>query len=417
MSLGAPSAAERRRPPARPTRRRPPTGRPGRRGVPAQTATPAAARTPADTAEAVAATTAPEPARARADIAAGRAPAARTQSDAKASPAGGRLVGRAAERARLLGSWPAEAGAPAVACVLGEPGIGKSRLVDDVARALVRRGALALRASAYAAEGQLNYGPVVEWLRSPAIAARVDDLEAPWREHLARLLPEFARAADAAQGASTDARGGPDRYSRRQLFEAVARALLDGDQAIVLVLDDLQWCDDETLALLHYLGRHAARRPAMVLLTARVDELDDNAPARALVSNLRQDGRLVDVELAPLDDDDVAELVRAAAHEEGSDATEPEVARAVALAEGNPLFALEALRAERSGGALGDAGRRPCPGRAGRAGRARPRAAVAARPGRARRAPEAVGGVRAGSCRVRRHHRPGLPLRDPARGQ
>jgi DNA-binding SARP family transcriptional activator len=123
------------------------------------------------------------------------------------------LVGRAAARAQLEGAWrTADAQGPRVACILGEPGIGKSRLADEVAREVERDGAGVARARAYAVEGQLSYAPVVEWLRSAAIFPRLADLDSAWRAEIGRLLPEVVGSGavareSAARPAMTRTRG------------------------------------------------------------------------------------------------------------------------------------------------------------------------------------------------------------------
>ncbi|HET9751892.1 MAG TPA: AAA family ATPase, partial [Myxococcales bacterium] len=264
----------------------------------------------------------------------------------RASPEAWALVGRAAERDRLLGAFRAAgAGGPRVACIIGEPGIGKSRLADEVARLAEHEGARVARARAYAAEGHLSYGPVVDWLRSPATFAQLGDVEAVWRTEIARLLPEALPSGEAAPGVETQPPGGADSWLRRRLFEAVARVLLGGSRAVVLVLDDLQWCDPATIALLHFISRYGAGAPVFVIATARTGELADNEAARGLLLALRQEGGLMELELGPLGAADVTALLRAAAGE--SEALSAEAAQRVfELSEGNPLFALEALRAD-----------------------------------------------------------------------
>lgn len=262
------------------------------------------------------------------------------------APASWTLVGRAEARASLLSAWhPAEAGARRVVCLLGEPGIGKSCLADDVARQLERDGAGVSRARAYAAEAQLSYGPAVDWLRSPAVRARVDDLDPAWRAEIGRLLPEVLAPAGGPPAGDVLGPNHGDSYLRQRLFEAVARALMGGSRPVVLVLDDVQWCDPETLALLHYLSRHRSGASLYLLATARVNELADNQAAQDLLLALRQEGTLLEVELGPLAPSDMAALLRASAAGQPHALTSEATHRLVSLSEGNPLFALEALRA------------------------------------------------------------------------
>ena len=78
--------------------------------------------------------------------------------------------------------------------VSGEAGIGKTRLVEELARACAAAGAMVVRARGYQATGRLPWAPIVEWLRSPPIRERIGDLPEVWRIELARLMPELVEA-------------------------------------------------------------------------------------------------------------------------------------------------------------------------------------------------------------------------------
>ena len=140
------------------------------------------------------------------------------------------LIGRTAERERLRALWHAAASGHAqLALVTGEPGIGKTRLVEDL-RAIC--GAASAEARAYAAEGSVAYGPVVAWLRSDALAPRLRRLDPAHAAELARLLPELAAPpglaatssglAAAPPGLAAAARRGP--AARRRARRLAARA-------------------------------------------------------------------------------------------------------------------------------------------------------------------------------------------------
>ena len=155
------------------------------------------------------------------------------------------LVGRADERARLTELWrSAERGRAQLVLVTGEPGIGKSRLVEELRSRCVQTGAVTAEARAYAAEGAVAYAPVIAWLRSAAIAPRLRRLERAQAAELAPLLPELPPSAPIS---------GPEQRTR--LFGALAEALLAADTPLLLVADDLQWFDAPTLQFLHYLVR------------------------------------------------------------------------------------------------------------------------------------------------------------------
>ena len=108
-----------------------------------------------------------------------------------------------------------------------------------------RQGIPALTAHCYAAGGDLAYAPVVAWLRGHPLAPLAD----PWLRELARLLPEI--------GVERPDLPPPEplteMWQRLRLFEALTHAVLAGHSALLLILDDLQWCDRDTLDWLHYL--------------------------------------------------------------------------------------------------------------------------------------------------------------------
>jgi hypothetical protein len=151
------------------------------------------------------------------------------------------------------------------------------------------------------------------------------------------------RSADLAE--LGPASSGP--ADRGRLFDAVLQLLAGCGAAgtpTVVLIDDLQWLDDASAALLHYLAREMTRAApgSRVLLAcaARLGELADNPAALALVRALGREGRLHPLELAPLSAEETAALVRAAVSGPG-DLGE----RAFAESRGNPLFALEVARA------------------------------------------------------------------------
>ena len=240
------------------------------------------------------------------------------------------LVGRLAERAaidRLVGGGN-ESGS--LLLLLGEPGIGKTRLLDQFAERASASGFQVLRGRCYEAEMVRPYGLWLDSLRGIATDAVPADA--------APLL---------AGGGLTDAhRDG----SREQLFGAAANLLrgLAASQPLALALDDLQWLDEGSAALLHFLCRTLEPASRMLFAgAARAGEIDDNPWAKGLLHSLAREGRLLRLPLAPLDVPEVAALLGPALA--GMDP------QAVARdSGGNPLFVLELASARDR--ASGDAG-------------------------------------------------------------
>ena len=253
------------------------------------------------------------------------------------------LVGRHDEWRRLRALWQgASQGMPQAALIQGEAGIGKTRLAEELIRWVQRQGGAAYTARCYAAEGTLAYAPVVQWLR----AGPLPPLEPAWRRELARLLPELLDAGPdlTPPGPMTEP------WQRQRFFQALARAFLGASaegrarRPLLLLLDDVQWCDPETLEWLHYLLRYDPRAPLLVLCTLRVEEMDDEHPLAAWLRAMRREGRLSEFSLGPLSEDETHLLAsQVAKHKLDADL----IACIYGETEGNPLFVVELARAGR----------------------------------------------------------------------
>jgi DNA-binding SARP family transcriptional activator len=244
------------------------------------------------------------------------------------------LVGRGHEWVQLQAVWrDASAGRPQLALIAGEAGIGKTRLAEELEAWAGHQGILTASARCYAAEGALPYAPVAAWLR----ARPLPPLEPVWRTELARLLPELM----AARPTLTPPEPLREAWQRNRLFEALARGVLCCRRPRLLVLDDLQWCDPDTLAWLHYLLRFDPCRGLLVVGTLRTGEI--RAPELdALLAALRRDGLVTEVELGPLDARETATLAGLVAGRP----LDPGMAEPLFRgSEGNPLFVVEMMQA------------------------------------------------------------------------
>jgi DNA-binding SARP family transcriptional activator/predicted ATPase len=249
------------------------------------------------------------------------------------------LVGRDQEFERSVAAWEeAAAGRAQLLFVTGEAGLGKTRLIEELERWCTRQGSNTARSRAYAAEGRLAYAPVVEWLRSEAVRRGVARLEPVWQSEISRLLPELL--SQLPELPRPEPLLGAEQ--RQQLFEALARGMLAGGQPLLALVDDLQWCDQETLEFLHYLVRFDLSAPLLVAATARPEELDPQHAATTLIEALHGIERVVEVSLPPLDRQQVATL----AEHLSERPLAPEVTeRLYRETEGNPLFLVETVRA------------------------------------------------------------------------
>jgi DNA-binding SARP family transcriptional activator len=274
------------------------------------------------------------------------APTAAAPSPGAPVPAPGllRLVGREREFRALYGRWQhALPGAAGFAVLAGDAGVGKTRLLDELCAVLAREGAQVMRARCFQARGRLALAPVSEWLRSPAMQAARGRLDPVWAHEVDRLVPR----RDA--GPAAPLRPMADAWQRHRFFEGLARAVLSTRRPALLVLDDLQWCDEDTLAWLQLLLHLGRDDPLLVVAATRRDEMDGNTELTEMLRVLRSAGQITEVSLAPLDAGQSAELASAVL---GSRLGDPEAGRLYAATGGYPLFVIESVRA----GPLSDPG-------------------------------------------------------------
>ena len=169
-------------------------------------------------------------------------------------------------------------------------------------------------------------------------SARIGALDSLWLTEIARLVPELlTERPDLARPAHIGEFG-----QRQRFFEAIARAVLRSPRALLLWIDDLQWCDPETLEWLHFLLRFQPHSPLLVLGTARVEESPPDHPLSALARQLLAEDKLVSVELQALD---AAETAKLGAEITGQDLDIVAMMRLFRETEGNPLFVVETMRA------------------------------------------------------------------------
>ena len=183
------------------------------------------------------------------------------------------LPGRATEVARLRAAWSsAAAGRPALMLIVGEAGIGKTRLAAEAVAAAEATGGRVLQARCYDAERSLFLQPMIDALAGWTAATRSDrlrELAGARAAAFAGLLP----GAGDVFGAPPTERSAPEVELRRA-YEGLT-ALLCGLAArapVLLVLDDLQNAGQATVEFLHYLAMRTAAARLLVIGTVRAEE-------------------------------------------------------------------------------------------------------------------------------------------------
>ncbi|MDQ3678534.1 MAG: AAA family ATPase [Actinomycetota bacterium] len=252
---------------------------------------------------------------------------------------GSPLVGRSAEWGALRRAWrDAIEGQSRLAVITGEAGVGKSRLGEELRDWAAGQGFVTAASRCYSAAGGLAYAPVVEVLRGAAIAPGLRRLGDPWLAELARLLPELHAERSELPAAPPLS----DDWQRARLLDALSHAVLAEGRPLLLVIDDLQWCDLETIGWLHYLLSSRPGAALLVVATARSEEIGPGHRLQSLLLETRASGQLTELELAPLSRADTAVLAGTVSGRELEGAQEELLYRET---EGNPLFVVEWMRA------------------------------------------------------------------------
>src|SRR5262245_6419575 len=256
------------------------------------------------------------------------------------------LIGRQRELSQLAAllndAWT---GGRRLVVIVGEAGVGKSRLAAGVAARALQHGGQMLLGRCYESEQSLPFSPWIDAFRRARLAANsevVGKLSPVWRSELARLLPELAEGALPPTN-TADA---------QRLFEAVAQCLdaLAGSAPLLIMLEDLQWADELSVRLAAFLARRSHSGPMLVLCTRRAGEVEAGGPRRALAAALTREGVLVRLYLSRLTRDETAALTRELAGASPTPllaAMEDEIWR---ISEGNPFMVIETVRAMRECG-------------------------------------------------------------------
>ena len=253
---------------------------------------------------------------------------------------GQRLVGRDGELRRLLDLLDdaAEGRRPTHALISGDAGVGKTRLVAELASRAAGRGFTVLSGRCAELGDSIPYLPLADALRAATTGPSPDQavLDAiAARPVLGRLLPD--------RGASPPPADLPG-LAQQQLFGAVLGMLaeLASQRPVLLVLEDLHWADRSTRDLLTFLSRVLHREKVAVVVTYRTDDLHRRHPLRPVVAELLRLPGVTAIELAPLGYADMADHLSALAAGPLDAAT---LHRIVTRAEGNPYYGEELLAA------------------------------------------------------------------------
>ena len=291
-------------------------------------------------------------ARARGAKGPGRGPAPTARANPQALPETP-FVDRAAEFAALVEDYRlAASGSPRAVALVGDGGIGKTRLAEEFLAWASARGADVLRGRSHEAGGRIPYGVLVDALRPRIERERAPDdlLEDAWLSELSRLLPELReRYPDLPLPAL-----GEEAEAHARLFEAITRllaTLANRSEAgpVVLFADDLHWASRASLDVLKYAGRRWTEEgaPVLLVLGLRAESTDSVPSAGRWLSELGRELPVRRLDLASLAADDALDMVRVLWGKEPG-AGDPELDRfggwLFQETGGQPLFMAETIK-------------------------------------------------------------------------
>jgi DNA-binding SARP family transcriptional activator len=273
--------------------------------------------------------------------------------DAEPERPRGVFVGRERELAELAGALDeALASRGRLVLLVGEPGIGKSRLADEVMGRGRQHGARVIVGRCWEAGGAPAYWPWVQSLRAYVREAKPDALRAQLgagAADLAQLVPELRELfPELPEPPAIESEG-----ARFRLFEAVSSFLRRAaeDRPLVLGLDDLHAADEPSLLLLRFVAREIADSRLLVVCAFRDVDPTMRDPLASALAEFVREPHTAQITLAGLSEGDVAEYI------ELSTGTEPASSLVEAIhteTEGNPLFIAEAVRLLDAEGQIAD---------------------------------------------------------------
>ncbi len=253
------------------------------------------------------------------------------------------LVGRQKEMARLRDALSQfRNGRGGVLALVGEAGIGKTRIAAELAKLAASEGVTVLSGHATEGQGAPALAPWMEALSGFASAVPPQLLFKLVGTHaatLTRVIPDLP----ARLGPALPTLPVAQELERFQLFDAVARLLESASREVPLLvsLEDLHWADEASLQLLEYVCRNTAEERILFLGSYRPEDVIRGGPLEKTLYELRRTRRLEELQLARLTEEDVRALVGYAL---GAGRVDPELTKILfSRAGGNPFFTEELI--------------------------------------------------------------------------
>jgi eukaryotic-like serine/threonine-protein kinase len=271
----------------------------------------------------------------------------RIRPSERASIVNDAFVGRDAELDELrAGLTRALEGRGQFFCLVGDPGIGKTRLAQEIALAAERAGAVVAWGRCWEGGGAPAYWPWIQIVRTllSTFASEISQVAMPPSALAAlhTLTGDAAEKSDSSPAVfSLPPRGGVSEPARFRLFDSVDTFLkrLSSIRPIAILLDDIHAADPDTLLLLRFLAREQLQSRVLILATMRDSEALALSEQSEVLSTIRREGRVV--HLSGLTEDEVAALVERI---RGAPPDQQLLTTLHDVCEGNPFYLDETLR-------------------------------------------------------------------------
>jgi DNA-binding CsgD family transcriptional regulator/tetratricopeptide (TPR) repeat protein len=252
------------------------------------------------------------------------------------------LIGREGEMEAIAGLLDRLDTEPALLEVSGEPGIGKTRLLAELAARADDRGHLVLEGRAAEFESETPFAALIDALDDYLGSVNPRYLQSLGEDSVAELARIFPSLAELAPESSAPALQ-EERYRAHHAVRA-ALEILAARKPLVLLIDDVHWADEASVELLAHLVRHRPRAPVLVAFALRPREA---APIlRTLLETTTGDSAIEVIELGPLSDVEAAELL-------GEDVSAEAGERLYLESGGNPFYLEQLARVGSAGAASG----------------------------------------------------------------
>lgn len=248
------------------------------------------------------------------------------------------LIGRNEEVTRLIETYPPNDLSCKTVVIGGEPGIGKSEVLQTLSRRQVLEGWDVVSVECRRGELSIPFNAIGDLLEQSPFPEVAVNLQSPWRDILFDTFPTLAESGETASIALRQYPTNRVQVNARRLLEAVSRLVrtVTDRKALALHLDDFQWIDAGSAAALRFMQRRLAKQPLGFFLSLRTEEIRFTDGIRSYVNQFCEDADGW-IELDILDATDTREIVAAVAPSLSRDLVD----RASHISGGVPLFAIE----------------------------------------------------------------------------